>query len=103
VGLGLGAGVGTGLGEGAGEGAGVGDGVGWGAAELVVPAHPPSNSTAETTADKTKAVKPILDVKRMVPPKQSWRVRAELLCLHREATYLPVEKRVTPANHLETI
>jgi hypothetical protein len=64
VGLGLGAGVGAGLGE----GAGVGDGVGWGAAELVVPAHPPNNK-AETTANKIRAAKPILDVKRMVPSK----------------------------------
>ena len=111
-GLGLGAGVGEGLGVGAGVGAGLGAGEGAGeglgvgvdpdpvgdwleASAFLPPAQPPVQSTAEMAAVRMKMLKPILKVKRMVPPKQSWRVRAQLLCLHRAATYLFSEKRVT--------
>src|SRR5260370_10286199 len=107
VGLGDGAGEGEGTGPGLGEGAGVGLGAGvdagpgvvgvetgagvaaaWEATALCVPPQPPRKSSAETTAHRTKMLKPILRVKRMYPPRQSWRVGAELLCLHREMTYL---------------
>lgn len=91
TGDGAGVGPGVGAGPGAGDGDGDGDGVGAAACELEPP-HPIAKNRAETIANAIKNFEPIRNVEPMYPPNQSWRVGAELLCLHRARPYLPLEK-----------
>jgi hypothetical protein len=93
---GLGDGVGLGVGPG---GTGVGDGVGplpgvLEATALLVPPQPAVSNKAETIAHRIKTLKKRKD-EFTEPSRASWRLGAQLLCLHPACTYLPGEKRVT--------
>src|SRR5262245_30829032 len=82
-GVGVGNGRGTGVGVGCGVEPGVGVGPGVEARLLWTPPQPAASSMAETTAVKMRAFKLAFEIKkRMKPPGESWRLRAELLCLH---------------------